>query len=184
MCPMHTAPRPTFQSFAVSLLVITLAAACTHLEPRPTPPPPTPPPNAADLPCIQTPHGCISLNPDVTPATIHETICVPGYTKSVRPSTTYTNGVKRKLLRKSGLPDTDAGRYELDHIIPLALGGHPRKLSNLMLQPWDGEHGAKRKDHLEVRLHVEVCHGSKSLETAQHCIADDWEACASRNHVE
>lgn len=44
------------------------------------------------------------LNPDVTQATILQTICVAGYTASVRPSTSFTNGVKQKLLRELGLP--------------------------------------------------------------------------------
>jgi hypothetical protein len=127
--------HPPFR-LILALGLLTLAG-CAHLPVAPSPHP-FPPPNPTDLPCLQTSHACIALNPDVTPATIRETICVPGYTQSVRPSTTYTNGVKRKLLSEAGLPETGIGNYELDHIIPLALGGHPRKLSNLMLQPWEG----------------------------------------------
>lgn len=93
-----------------------------------------PPINPADEPCIETTHGCISENPDVTQETIQQTICVSGYTKTVRPATSYTNGVKLKLLREAGIDQSLKGQYELDHIIPLAVGGHPRKLSNLMLQ--------------------------------------------------
>jgi hypothetical protein len=95
----------------------------------------------------------------------------------VRPSSSYTNGVKAKLLRESGLDQSLMPDYELDHIIPLALGGHPRKLANLTLQPWDGEHGAKRKDLLERRLQILVCRGELNLNEAQACIAEDWEAC-------
>ena len=73
------------------------------------------------------------LNPDVRQANVQETICVSGYTATVRPSTTYTNGVKAKLLRELGLPPADAAKYELDHRIPLALGGHPRNPHNLAL---------------------------------------------------
>ena len=40
-----------------------------------------------------------TLNPDVRQDTIQQTICTPGYTASVRPATTYTNGVKTKLIR-------------------------------------------------------------------------------------
>jgi hypothetical protein len=47
-----------------------------------------------------------------------------------------------------------------------------------MLQPWQGEHGAKLKDGLEVRLQSLVCHGTLDLTDAQVCIAQDWEACA------
>jgi hypothetical protein len=84
-----------------------------------------------------------AINDDVTQANIQQTICVPGWTATVvRPSTSYTNGLRAKLLRDQGLPQVDAAKYELDHLIPLALGGHPRKPENLWLQPWDGEWGA------------------------------------------
>ena len=131
-----------------------------------------------DGPGIKTTHACIALNPDVDEDTIDVTICAPGYTKSVRPATSYTNGVKKKLMREVGIDAERIDDYELDHIVPLALGGHPRKLSNLMLQPWDGERGAKAKDVLERRLQLLVCHGELDLTDAQVCIAQDWEACA------
>ena len=118
----------------------------------------------------------IALNPDVRQETIRETICTPGYTKTVRPSTVYTNGVKLKLLREAGKDPATASDYELDHIVPLALGGHPRSLDNLMLQPWDGEDGAKRKDRLEVKLQCLVCTGQVPLDVAQRAIYDDWQA--------
>jgi hypothetical protein len=51
-----------------------------------------------------------------------------------------------KLLRDQGLPAADTTKYELDHFIPLALGGHPRKPENLWLQLWDGQWGARTKD--------------------------------------
>jgi len=70
--------------------------------------------------------------------------------------------------------------YELDHIVPLALGGHPRKLSNLQLQPWHGADSATDKDGLERRLQRMVCDRQIALADAQYCIADDWQACATR----
>ncbi|MGH9427138.1 MAG: hypothetical protein ACRD2L_12645, partial [Terriglobia bacterium] len=75
-----------------------------------------------------------TLNSDVTQETIARTICVPSYTASVRPATSFLNGVKQLLLKRAGLDHSEASNYELDHIIPLALGGHPRKLNNLRLQ--------------------------------------------------
>lgn len=141
--------------------------------------PPSPPVDPAALPCIGTTHGCISINPDVTQETIGQNICVAGYTKSVRPSSSYTNGIKRRLLREAGIDEKHIGEYELDHIIPLAVGGHPRKLSNLALQVWDGEHGAHKKDALERRLQILVCSNSLTLLSAQRCIAEDWIACVA-----
>ena len=64
----------------------------------PTAPAPARTVAAGDLPCVQTSHGCISTNPDVTEATLGQTICVTGYTKTVRPSTSYTNGDRKSVV--------------------------------------------------------------------------------------
>jgi hypothetical protein len=118
-----------------------------------------------------------SLNHDVTPETIASTICVSGYTAMVRPASVYTNGVKLKLLQALGQGASAASAYELDHIVPLALGGHPRALDNLQLQPWPE---ARRKDRIEVKLQCLVCSGQVSLAEAQTAIATDWEAAYHR----
>lgn len=125
-------------------------------------------------------HAAPALNPDVRPATINQTICVPGYTQQIRPSTSYTNGVKRKLLRDAASESSRLSDFELDHIVPLALGGHPRRLENLMLQPWEGSDGAKRKDRLEVKLQCLVCTGQLPLAEAQEAIYVDWQAAYHR----
>jgi hypothetical protein len=183
-----------------SLMVMLCVAGCAHSPRSPetqtapvsSPAAPLPGISAADRPfrsaaedpkdgpCISTTHGCIALNPDVDEETIDHTICKSGYTKVVRPATSYTNGVKKKLMRDAGIDAARIGDYELDHIVPLELGGHPRKFSNLMLQPWEGEHGAKAKDALETHLKSLVCRGNLDLTDAQVCIARDWEACALR----
>jgi hypothetical protein len=119
-------------------------------------------------------HG--ALNPVVRQETIDQTICVPGYAKGVRPATSYTNGVKQMLFQRAHMNPALAQTYELDHIIPLALGGHPRKVENLALQPWEGENGAKRKDRLEVKLQCLVCSNQVTLREAQQEILEDWQA--------
>ncbi len=67
--------------------------------------------------------------------------------------------------------------------MPLGLGGHPRDLKNVELQPWEGEDGAKRKDGLERRLQRLVCAGSEPLATAQRAIYQEWKD-AYRRYVE
>jgi hypothetical protein len=119
-------------------------------------------------------HG--ALNPVVRQQTIDQTICVPGYAKGVRPATSYTNSVKQMLFQRAHMNPALARTYELDHIIPLALGGHPRKVENLALQPWEGENGAKRKDRLEVKLQCLVCSNQVTLHEAQQEILEDWQA--------
>ena len=137
---------------------------------------------AAALLALSMPLAAVALplNPDVREDTLQSTICQAGYTRTVRPSTTYTNGVKKKLMREAGLDPSLARDYELDHIIPLALGGSPRSIDNLMLQPWEGEDGAKKKDKLEVRLQKCVCAGALDLTEAQEAISADWQAASRR----
>src|SRR6184192_1761749 len=64
------------------------------------------------------------LNTDVTPATIRSTICVPGWTRTIRPSTDYTNDLKLEQMRSYGARRGPAD-YQEDHLISLELGGHP-----------------------------------------------------------
>ncbi len=64
--------------------------------------------------------------------------------------------------------------YELDHLIPLELGGS-NDAGNLWPEPAPSFHV---KDILENRLHALVCAGRLDLATAQHAIATDWQAAA------
>jgi len=103
----------------------------------------------------------------VTQATIHATICQRGYTATVRPPRQVTDAVKRRLVNR--LPGSPQD-YELDHLIPLGLGGHPTSANNLWLQNWPE---AAVKDREELRLHREVCAGHMTLEGGAARDADD-----------
>lgn len=115
-----------------------------------------------------------ATNPDVTQDTIAKTICVPGWTKTVRPSSSYTNRMKAKLVRENDVPGDQVGDYELDHIIPLSSGGATRDPRNLMLQPWAGPQGAKAKDVQERRMQRRICSGAITLEAAQAYFITHW----------
>lgn len=117
-----------------------------------------------------------TLNPVVTQSKIDQTICVAGYAKGVRPANSYTNGVKQMLIQRTKMNPALAQNYELDYIIPLALGGHPRKLDNLALQIREGENGADRKDRIETKLQCLVCSHQMTLAEAQREILEDWQA--------
>jgi hypothetical protein len=65
------------------------------------------------------------------------------------------------------------GMYEVDHLIPLELGGS-NSIRNLWPEPYDLVWGAHVKDQLENRLHDMVCAGSVPMQTAQQWIAQDW----------
>lgn len=102
------------------------------------------------------------LDGRVTQSTIHNTICERGYSAKVRPPRKVTDAIKRRLA--NGLPGSPRD-YELDHLIPIGLGGHPRSLKNIWLQAWPE---AASKDQDELRLHRAVCAGRMTLEQAQH----------------
>ena len=99
-----------------------------------------------------------------------ETICVSGYTDTVRPSTSYTNKIKAQQITVYGYTDTDLSHYEEDHLISLQLGGSPVDPRNLWPQPYEGTCGARIKDKIEGRLKRLVCNGTITLQEAQLAI--------------
>jgi hypothetical protein len=103
------------------------------------------------------------LNPDVTQATIGTTICRHGWTKTIRPPTSYTNELKRKQMREYGVGGA-LSDYQEDHLISLELGGHPTDPRNLWPEPYPR---ASEVDSIENELNAKVCSGQLSLEQAQ-----------------
>jgi hypothetical protein len=109
------------------------------------------------------------LNPEVTQATIGTTVCVRGWTQTIRPPSEYTSSLKRRQMREYGVGG-DPADYEEDHLVSLALGGHPDDPRNLWPEP---QPRARRVDGLERDLHRRVCAGELSLADAQQRIADE-----------
>lgn len=118
-----------------------------------------------------------ALDPRVTQATIQETICGKGYAATVRPSFTESTRLKYTVLARYGIPWSAHQEYEMDHLVPLELGGDPADLRNLWPEPWTGPEGAHAKDVLENTLHRAVCADRVPLATAQACLIFDWRAC-------
>jgi hypothetical protein len=117
-----------------------------------------------------------ALNPAVYQATIRETICVRGYSKTLRPPEEYTERLKRLGIRRYGYSDHRLRDYEEDHLVSLELGGSPTNPRNLWPQPHHviGGWGSYAKDRLEDRLHTLVCRSRLPLQQAQRAIATDW----------
>jgi len=117
-----------------------------------------------------------ATNSAVTQATITSTICVAGWTSTVRPPSSYTTALKERQLF-SGYAyhgDTNPSDYEEDHLIPLELGGSPSAEANLWPEPYHVTDGAYSKDKIENKLHALVCAGGLSLGTAHHATASNW----------
>lgn len=108
------------------------------------------------------------LNPDVTQATIHATICFRGWTRTIRPPTSYTNELKQKQLLEYGVGGSMSD-YQEDHLISLELGGHPSDPRNLWPEPYPR---ASEVDAMENDLNDKVCSGELTLAEAQQKEAD------------
>lgn len=103
------------------------------------------------------------LNPQVTQATVGSTICVRGWTSTVRPPSDYTSRLKLEQLRAYGLRGPPSA-FQEDHLISLELGGDPRDPRNLWPEPYPR---AAAVDRIENQLNDDVCSGRLSLAEAQ-----------------
>ncbi|MGB8005020.1 MAG: hypothetical protein WCF27_12265 [Gaiellaceae bacterium] len=137
--------------FAIALLLLALALFSHHGSPSRGP-------YQADA--ARTPGV---LNPDVTQATIGSTVCVRGWTRTVRPPTSYTNALKVKQMREYGVGGS-LSDYQEDHLISLELGGHPTDPRNLWPEPYPR---ASDVDSIENDLNAKVCSGALTLAAAQ-----------------
>jgi hypothetical protein len=115
-----------------------------------------------------------AVNPAVTQATIDRTICVSGWTKTVRPSTRVTDPEKRASMASYGDSDSPSD-YEYDHLVSLELGGAVNDARNLWPEPHPSPNP---KDSVESALHRLVCDGKMKLAQAQQIIATQWVAWA------
>jgi hypothetical protein len=127
---------------------------------------------AGDLPNPSMTPGAI--NADVMQSNIRQTVCVHGYTKTIRPPAYFTNTLKKQQIRQYQYFDTNPKYYEEDHLIALSIGGSPDDPRNLWPEPRDGEWNAVKKDQLEFVLYRMVCHNEMKLIDAQHAMAADW----------
>ncbi|SEB47142.1 hypothetical protein SAMN04489727_2014 [Amycolatopsis tolypomycina] len=118
-------------------------------------------------------------NPDVTQSTIGSTICVSGWTATIRPSTTYTNGLKKQGIIDYGYSDTSMSDYEEDHLLPLELGGAPKDPRNLWPEPHSGSPNSYSKDSVENAVKKAVCAHQVTLSAAQTAMLNNWTTAKS-----
>ncbi len=117
-----------------------------------------------------------ALNPNVTQRTIRTTICISGWTDTVRPPQSFTDALKRKQLvgfapRHAGDKNWTAAATEEDHRMPLELGGAPTDEHNLSPEEYPR---ARDKDADETSFRRAVCAGKLTLSEAQQRFAAKW----------
>jgi hypothetical protein len=138
-----------------------------------------PPPRGRNADCNYSGGGRLPdprCTPGATFAVGPPQICRAGYSPRVR---NVPSAVKRRVFRDYGIARHPRGAYEVDHLIPLELGGS-NAIANLWPQPAGTSPGFHEKDQLENELHARVCSGRLSLAQAQHEIASDWVAIYRR----
>lgn len=120
------------------------------------------------------PAGLALPDPVMTPGDVFPVgpaaICVTGYSSKTRDVSTKT---KDAVYASYGISSHASGAYEVDHLIPLELGGS-NDVKNLWPEPANPRPGFHEKDQLENLLHDLVCSGHLDLPTAQSAIATDW----------
>jgi hypothetical protein len=109
-----------------------------------------------------------ALNPDVTQETIRSTICVQGWTKTVRPPSSYTHALELRQLLQYG-ESGPTSNFQEDHFISLELGGAPTDPRNLWPEP---QPRASEVDKIENQLNDEVCSGKITLAEGRRREAD------------
>lgn len=94
-----------------------------------------------------------------------------------RPLLRQSRALKMKLMTDTGIDWKDAGKYELDHIIPLCLGGAPVDPKNLQLQRCYERRGpaclsgpAADKDKLERKICRQVRRGEITCQKAREIL--------------
>lgn len=116
-----------------------------------------------------------AIDPAVSQSDLSSTICMTGYTTTVRPSTSQTTPFKYGT-EYPAYSISQGTASELDHLVPLELGG-----ANDSANLWP-ETGSipNQKDSVERALNDAVCSGQVSLAAAQLAIAVNWETAEAR----
>jgi hypothetical protein len=115
-----------------------------------------------------------TLTPGVVRTTDVDDICSHG-TSQLRH---WSQERDERIMGEYQLSPTARYDYEIDHLIPLGVGGADDD-ANLWPEPratiepvWTAE----RKDALEHKLHDMVCSYKLDIQVAQAAFADDWTA--------
>jgi hypothetical protein len=106
------------------------------------------------------------------------TICSPSFrTSTIR---NVPDSERFAVEREYGIkPGHYGSTLEIDHIVPLELGGS-NDIANLFPEQLYVRPGYRIKDKLENKLHALVCAGSMTLRSVRVRISTDWQALYER----
>jgi hypothetical protein len=96
------------------------------------------------------------------------------------------NALRDRILTEYKLPPGTHPDYQIDHLIPLCLGGS-NDPANLWPQPYRRKEeiwNAEAKDRLDRRICDMVCSGEIEIGAAQEALAIDWIAAYEKYYGE
>lgn len=122
-----------------------------------------------------------NLTPGLAATEDENLVCQRGYAERVRPRGTLWRRLKEEAFARYGIAHQDRDaigangvrepEYQVDHLIPLEIGGSPTDLQNIWPQPIGA---ALHKDRIENELRELVCSGRMPLRQAQDAVARNW----------
>ncbi len=98
------------------------------------------------------------------------TVCSAGFGVATQH---VSYGDRAKVLADYGLPWSERTEYQIDYLIPLALGGDDSR-TNLWPMPLTGAAVPAMKTALAELMHTLVCTGKVTLAAAQNAMAANW----------
>lgn len=104
---------------------------------------------ASDLPNPSLTPG--TIDPSITKENIQSTVCVKGYTKTVRPPASYTNTLKKRQMRQYGYADTNPKHYEEDHLFRSVLAATRKILGTCGRNPGSANGMRPRRTRWNIR---------------------------------
>jgi hypothetical protein len=155
---------------------------------------PVPEPNSCHASDGLPDHKCTPgvLNPNVSLVNGELLIRVPNgitlrfcnhefSTRMIRPPTSYTDVLKRRLMVAYGLPSSARlADFELDHDVALTDLGHPWSPMNLWPEPRAGTANAIEKDSAEAAVHTRICADQPHAFMYAAQLAQDWRPFSRR----
>jgi hypothetical protein len=106
-------------------------------------------------------------------------ICVSGYSDNIRD---VDQSTKEAVYKEYGVFNRTTNEYEIDHIIPLSIGG-TNDIKNLFPQPAMPRPGFHQKDICETCFKRMICNGELNITEAQFIMAKNWTRCLSMCNV-
>ena len=105
-----------------------------------------------------------------------EVVMNPGYAAANR---RVPGWIRVKVFSRYGIGRKEWSFYDIDHLVPLSLGG-TNELNNLWPHAWTSLFNPRKKAKLEGRLRLMVKRKRLQLKEAQQLLMTDWIAAYQR----